>query len=238
MNSTKNIPKHVAIIMDGNRRWARERGLREIEGHRQGVKVIKPIVKRAIDLGIESITFWAFSTKNFKRDKNFLRDIMNVFRETLSNKKWFDEIKEYGGRLNIIGNPKRFPGDIMKRLNSYLKNSQPEIEKAVVNFGLEYEGRDEIIRAIKKMYQQIEKGTFNIKDLSVDNFSQFLDTAGQPDPDLMIRTGGNERISGYLLWQIDDTELYFTDVYWPDFTVEKFDKALTEYADRERRFGK
>jgi undecaprenyl diphosphate synthase len=231
--------------MDGNRRWARKRGLDEVEGHRQGVKAIKPLVKRAIDLGIKVVTFWAFATKNFDRDKSFLRDIMSVFRETLERKSWFEEIKDYGGRLNIIGNPRRFPKDILTNLNRYLRESQPVEEKAVVNFGLEYEGRDEIVRGIKRVFEQIQNSHqkdgqtgFRVQDLTVNNFGQFLDTAGQPDPDLMIRTSGEYRTSGYLIWQAADAELYFTETLWPDFTVEEFNKILEEYGRRERRFGK
>ncbi len=238
MSKPDKIPRHVAIIMDGNRRWAKKRGLPEVDGHRQGVKVIKPIIRRAFDCGVEVITFWAFATKNFKRDKKFLKDIMEVFRETLDRRQWFEEIKDAGGKINIIGDPKRFPKDILKKVDQYLTEMQPKNPKGLVNFGLEYEGRDEIVRAIKKMYAQIESGEFKIKDLTIDTFVQFLDTAGMPDPDLMIRPGGELRLSGYLLWQVCDAELYFTDVLWPDFTVEEFDKALEEYSRRNRRFGR
>ena len=238
MDNQVKTPRHVALIMDGNRRWARARNLPDVDGHRQGVKMIKPLIKRAFEFGIESITFWAFATKNFKRDKDFISGIMTVFRETLDRREWFEEIRDAGGKLNIIGNPKRFPKDIIKKMNQYLADCQPDKPKGIVNFGLEYEGRDEIIRAIRKMYDQIQKRKFNIKDLDLNTFEQYLDTAGQPDPDLMIRTGGELRLSGYLLWQIADTELNFTNVLWPDFTVEEFDKALEEYAQRNRRFGK
>jgi undecaprenyl diphosphate synthase len=237
MADTK-IPRHVALIMDGNRRWARQRGWKEVEGHRQGVKVLKPLIQRGLDLGIEVMTFWAFSTKNFKRDVGFLSDIMTVFREALDNKKWFEEIKEAGGQINIIGDPKKFPQDILKKLQEYLGKSQPEKTKMIVNFALEYEGRDEIVRAIKKAKKAEVEGKLDLGNLTVEQFDNFLDTAGMPDPDLMIRTGGDIRISGYLLWQIADTELYFTETLWPDFTPERLNEALDEYANRERRFGK
>lgn len=238
MDKNNQIPKHVAIIMDGNRRWAKSRGLAEVEGHRQGVSVIKPIIKKAIDLGVEVITFWAFATKNFERDKSFLKDIMQVFRETLDKKDWFEEIKQAGGRINVIGQPKRFPTDIIKKLNNYLQQSQPEQEKIIVNFALEYEGRDEIIRGIKKMLKKIKAGNFSEKQLNIESFAQFLDTAGQPDPDLIIRTSGEKRLSGYLLWQMADAELFFTSKLWPDFDVSQFELAIEEYLNRERRFGR
>lgn len=230
----QKIPKHIAIIMDGNRRWARGKGLSEIEGHRQGVKVIKPVIQRAFDLGVEVVTFWAFSTKNFKRDVGFITNIMQVFRETLDKKEWFDEITEAGGELRIIGNPKSFPEDIRRRVQDYLQSNKPKERKGVVNFALEYEGRDEIMRAIRKAAGAGE----SMEDMNADTFEKYLDTAGQPDPDLVIRTGGDIRISGYLLWQIADAEFYFTETLWPDFGPQVLDKAIEEYSGRERRLGK
>ncbi len=234
MTDAKKYPRHVALIMDGNRRWARARGLDEVEGHRAGVEAIKPIIKRAFDLGIEVVTFWAFSTKNFARDKSFLMSIFGVFRETLDRKDWFRDIQEIGGKIQIIGDPKSFPGDIRAKLNQYLENQKPERVRGIVNFALEYEGRDEIVRAIRKLGQE----KVNLEKLTEEKFGLYLDTAGLPDPDLMIRTGGDVRLSGYLLWQVADSELYFVDTLWPDFGVEQFDEALAEYQKRERRFGK
>lgn len=233
MTTLNKIPKHIAIIMDGNRRWARERGLPDVEGHRQGVQVIKPLIRHAFDLGVEVLTFWAFSTKNFKRDQNFLKDIFDVFRETLDKREWFEEIRQMGGKVNIIGNPTHFPKDILKRVQGYLDEQNNGTTK-YVNFALEYEGRDEILRAIKKLAKEGK----NMADIEFDNIADNLDTAGMPDPDLMIRTGGEIRLSGYLLWQIADSELYFTDTYWPDFTPDKLDEAIQEYSSRDRRFGK
>ncbi len=232
------IPRHVAIIMDGNRRWSKQHNLPIIEGHRQGVNVLKPLIKRGLELGIEVMTFWAFSTKNFKRDASFLSDIMTVFREALDNRKWFEEIKEAGGQINIIGDPKKFPQDILKKMQDSLNQSKPEETKMLVNFALEYEGRDEIVRAVKKAKKAESEGKLDLDNLTIEQFSSYLDTAGMPDPDLMIRTGGDIRISGYLLWQIADTELYFTETLWPDFTPEQLDKAVEEYVNRDRRFGK
>lgn len=228
------IPKHVALIMDGNRRWARQRNLAEVDGHRQGVAVIKPLIQRAFDLGIEVLTFWAFSTKNFRRDPGFIKGIMQVFRETLDKREWFDEITEAGGEIRIIGDPQHFPGDIRKKMEDYLQKNRITEKRGVVNFAIEYEGRHELLRAIRKMADE----KMDLENVTEEMVSSHLDTAGLPDPDLMIRTGGDQRLSGYLLWQVSDAELYFTNTLWPDFTVEKFDEALVDFANRERRFGK
>jgi len=233
-NLPRKYPRHVAIIMDGNRRWAKARGLDEVEGHRAGVEVIKPLINRAFELGIEVITFWAFSTKNFERGNGFLSKIFGVFRETLERRDWFSEIQAIGGKIQIIGNPERFPADIKKRLNECLASQKVEKQRGIVNFALEYEGRDEIVRAMRKM----AKNGVDMENVRVEKVGDYLDTAGLPDPDLMIRTGGEVRLSGYLLWQIADSELYFSDVLWPDFDEKQFDLALEEYARRERRFGK
>lgn len=230
----EKIPRHIAIIMDGNRRWAKRKDLGEIEGHRQGVKVTKPVIQKAFDLGVEVVTFWAFSTKNFKRDVSFITNIMQVFRETLDKKEWFDEINDAGGELRIIGNPKSFPEDIRRKVQEYLNTNKPAKKRGVVNFALEYEGRDEIVRAVRKAAAAGE----NMAGMTAELFETYLDTAGQPDPDLVIRTGGDIRISGYLLWQIADAELYFTETLWPDFGPEALVEAIEEYGGRERRLGK
>jgi undecaprenyl diphosphate synthase len=227
------IPQHIALILDGNRRWARKKRRPDIEGHRQGVERIKPVVKRCVGLGVEHVTFWAFSTENWKRSKDFITGIMSVFRETLGRRDLFEELIQEGGEIHIFGDLKRFPEDIQQMVREYLSKGKPDSKRIDVNFALNYGGRDEILRAIMKVMTNGVKPT----EVNEELFSSYLDTAGQTDPDFLIRTGGEKRLSGYLTWQSVYAELYFTDVYWPDFTVEEFDKAILDYARRERRFG-
>lgn len=235
-------PTHVAIIMDGNRRWATSRGLAAVMGHDKAVRdVIEPIVDRAIELGIKFLTFWAFSTENWKRDKTEIQALMRLFREGLD--KLGSKLHQKGVRLNIIGEMEKFPDDIQKKAARYVESSRGN-KKITVSFALNYGGRDEILRAIRKLLTEILKGpTLQIsrsdleKLISEQSFARFLDTAGLLDPDLIIRTGGEMRLSGYFPWQSVYSELYFTNTLWPDFTPAEFDKAIADYENRERRFG-
>lgn len=228
------IPNHVAIIMDGNRRWARQNGLREIEGHKKGVDRIKELAKYAAEIGIKSITFWAFSTENWNRDQSFLKDIFWLFRHVLNEKtEFFDYLVKNGGQLRILGDISKFPTDIVEKINNYLSLPGPKKKIIDINFALNYGGRDELIRAIKK----ILNGGYSPNDINVDLVSQYLDTAGQSDVDLLIRTGGELRTSGFLLWQTNYAEFYFTKTFFPDFGKEEFIKALEDYNLRDRRFG-
>ena len=233
---SKNIktPAHVAIIMDGNRRWARQNGLKEIEGHKKGVDRIKELVEYAAKTGVKSITFWAFSTENWTRDQSFLKDIFWLFRHVLNNRKdFFDDLTGSGGRIHVLGDIARFPKDIVEKINDYLKQPGSAKELIDVNFALNYGGRDELTRAVKKI---IESG-HPAEEVTGDLISQYLDTSGQPDVDLMIRTGGETRTSGFLLWQLNYSEFYFTKTFFPDFGKEEFEKALEDYSKRNRRFG-
>ena len=227
------IPQHVAIIMDGNRRWAKHRGLAQIEGHRVGADCIKPIVEKAIDLGIKSLTFWTFSTENWKRNEDFLKSIMEVFREFLLKKNLFEELKSRGGEVHILGDPSKFPSDIQNKLSKYLKDNRPLSKVIDVNFALNYGGREEILQAVRRLIADGKKAI----EVTADLFNSYLYTAGQADVDFIIRTGGEKRLSGYLPWQAVYAELYFTDIYWPDFAPADFEAALLEYTKRERRLG-
>ena len=236
-----SLPSHVAIIMDGNRRWAKARGLAAVMGHDKAARdVIMPIVDRAIELGIKFVTFWAFSTENWKRDQAEIKALMNIFREGLT--KLGDTLNRKGIKLNIIGEMSKFPGDIQEKTTHYMEISRGN-KKITVSFALNYGGRDEILRAVRKLIAEILKGPtlYTRSDLekliSEEYFSRFLDTVGMPDPDLIIRTGGDFRLSGYFPWQSVYSELYFTKTLWPDFTPAELDKALQDYAGRERRFG-
>ena len=230
-----HLPHHVAIIMDGNRRWARARGLAAIKGHDKAARdVIEPIVDHAIELGIKFLTFWAFSTENWKRDNREITALMGIFREGMD--KLGTKLHEKGVRLNIIGEMSKFPKDIQTKSSKYIELSKGN-KKITVSFALNYGGRDEILRAIQRLISAIQNSTFSIQNLNEESFSSFLDTAGMPDPDLIIRTGGDLRLSGYFPWQSVYSELYFTPILWPDFTPREFDKALSEYNKRQRRFG-
>lgn len=227
-----NIPKHVAIIMDGNRRWAVKRSLEPAEGHRVGAeKTIEPIVDRAIELGIKFLTFWAFSTENWKRDKSELKVLFEIFRKGLREET--KKLQEKGVRLRILGDITKFPKDIAKTAVERARESAGN-KKITVAFALNYGGRPEILRAVKKIInEKVPSGK-----LTEEFFSTHLDTAGMPDPDLIIRTGGELRLSGLMPWQAIYAELYFTPTLWPDFGPEEFDKAILEFQKRQRRFGK
>ena len=229
-------PTHVAIIMDGNRRWAAKHGLGAVEGHRVAAeKTIEPVVERAIELGIKYLTFWAFSTENRNRDKMELSGLFSVFREAL--KTGLKRLSEKGVKIRVIGNIDWFPKDIVKRVKDMLTLTK-ENDAITVSFALNYGGRDEILRAVKKLINEVEVGRVSIERVDEAEFSNQLDTVGIPDPDLIIRTGGEMRLSGYLPWQAVYAELYFTKILFPDFSPKQFDKALVDFSKRDRRFGK
>lgn len=231
MIDKKNLPKHAAFIMDGNRRWARAHKLPVFKGHFEGQNRVEPLIDYAISQGIPHLTFWAFSTENWKREKREVAFLLNLFRENLAKK--IDNFHKKNVRLNLIGDLSAFPQDIQKRAREWVTKTKNNT-KITVNVALNYGGKDEIIRAIKR----IQSSEFRIQNLTKENFGQFLDTAGQPDPDLLIRTAGEMRLSGFMPWQLEYTELYFTPIYWPDFTPQEFEKALIEYKNRKRNFGK
>ncbi len=223
--------KHVAIIMDGNRRWARQKGLDPIKGHEYAANnAIEPIIERCVDLKIPYVTFWAFSTENWKRDEQELKGLFNIFRFALGTLA-FKFIKR-GAKLRILGDINRFPSDIAQKVTEMISNSSKN-SAITVTFALNYGGRDEILRAVKKIVdEKIPSSEINEKV-----FSDHLDTAGIPDPDFIIRTGGDQRLSGYLPWQSVYSEFFFTPILFPDFTPEEFQKAIDSFLLRDRRFG-
>lgn len=232
-----HIPQHVAIIMDGNRRWAKAKGFPTFEGHRRGEERIEPIVDAAISLGIPYLTFWAFSTENWHRRKNEVAFLLNLYRRVLDKK--VDNFHKKNVKIHIIGNTALFPKDIQQKTRQWMEKTKNNTI-ITVNFALSYGGRDEIVRAVERLqldqkFKQASAGQHT--KLTEVEFEKYLDTAGQIDPDLLIRTGGEMRLSGFLLWQLEYAELYFTDTYWPDFTPEEFKKAIDEYSHRQRRFG-
>lgn len=233
-NSTAPKIRHVALIMDGNRRWAKSKGLSSFEGHLRGEERIEPIVDTAIEMGITHLTFWAFSTENWHRSDREVAFLLNLYRKNLDKK--VDSFHRKNVKINIIGNLRMFPGDIIKKTAQWMEKTRNN-NGITVNIALSYGGRDEIMRAVNR-WSETSSSSGKPKDLTKEEFEKYLDTKGQPDPDLLIRTGGEMRLSGFLLWQLEYAELYFTDTYWPDFTPDKFREAVGDYFGRKRRFGK
>ena len=217
--------------MDGNRRWARSHGLDPVKGHEQAAKnAIEPLIQKCVDLGIGFVTFWAFSTENWKRDEQELKGLFDVFRFALGSLAL--RFIQKGCRLRILGDINRFPKDIAKKSLEMIAKSSKN-QKITVTFALNYGGRDEILRAIKKIINE----KISTDKINEELFSSYLDTAGIPDPDLIIRTGGEKRLSGYLPWQSVYSELYFTPVLFPDFTPDQLSLAIDDFFKRDRRFG-
>lgn len=233
--SKKRLPRHVAIIMDGNRRWAKRQGLSAVMGHKKvAFGVVEELVERAVELGIPHITFWAFSTENWKRSKVEVGGVLRLFRESLKSQA--PKLVKRGAKLQMIGDMSRFPRDIQAGFGEMMEASKNNA-RITVTFALNYGGRDELLRAIKKLATEIQDSRFKIKKLDQSAFASFLDTHGMPDPDLVIRTGGEKRLSGFMLWQVEYAELYFTDVLMPEFGPRQLDEALADYQTRKRRFG-
>lgn len=229
---TKNIPKHIGIIMDGNRRWAKLRGLSVDEGHEAGTKNLEKLVDRARELGVRHLTVYALSTENWrKRGKKEVRGIFNLLLRIVKEKK--EEYRKKGIKLFILGNFQAFPRKVVRAIESMLRMVLKH-ERMKVNVALNYGGRDEIVKAIK----EIVKEGIPSKKINEELIAKHLYTNGQPDPELIIRTGGEIRLSNFLLWQLSYAELYFTDVLWPDFGPRQFDKAILEYQRRKRNLGK
>lgn len=224
------IPKHLAIIMDGNGRWAEMRGLPRHEGHKRGVKRVKEVIEKAQELGIEILSLYAFSLENWTRPESEVSFIMNLLESTLKG-EFLNLLKE-GIRFRVLGNRERLPKNIRDTIES-LEDATKQNNKLILQCALSYGGRDEIIRAIKKAIQL----NLSPDDITENTVEKLLDTSGLPDPDLIIRTSGEQRLSNFLLWQSAYAEFYFTKVLWPDFTKEELMKAINEYQKRDRRFG-
>lgn len=225
------IIKHVGIIMDGNGRWAQMRGLPRYEGHKRGVEKVKEIIRAALRLNIDVITFYAFSIENWQRPKKEVEIIMELLENHL--KRETKNFLSQGVRFKMIGNRELMPPQIMEII-SETERVTANCKTLIAQFAISYSGRDEIIRAIKKaLKERIESENF-----SENIFENLLDTAGMPEPDLIIRTSGEQRLSNFLIWQAAYSELYFTSTLWPDFTEDEFTEAILEYQKRQRRFGK
>lgn len=232
--SAEKMPKHIAIIMDGNGRWAKKRGLPRKAGHKAGAETLEKIISAARELGLEHLTVYAFSTENWKRSQEEVDAIMNLLRQYLKN--YFKKFIKDDVRMNVIGDINRLDADIQ---NQIMEIEQLSKEKTglFVHIALNYGGRDELRRAMTKMAQEAVEGRLLPEEMTEECIAGYLDTAGTPDPELVIRTSGEERISNFLLWQAAYSEFYFCDTLWPDFTKTELEKAVFAYQNRERRFG-
>ncbi len=231
--NVENLPEHIAIIMDGNRRWAKENNLDTASGHKEGAENLKRIAKFANKIGIKYLTVYAFSTENWKRTKEEVGAIMKLLKFYI-----LDFFKSYDNniKVRVIGRTDDLPKDIyseIKKVEEKTKNNTG----LVLNIAFNYGGRDEITTATKKIAEKVKNGELNIEDITEELISNNLYTAGQPDPDLLIRTSGEERISNFLTWQISYSEFVFTDKYWPAFSNQDLLETIAIYQKRTRRFG-
>ncbi|SDE08159.1 isoprenyl transferase [Pedobacter soli] len=229
------LPKHIAVIMDGNGRWAKGQGKVRVFGHEQGVLSVKDIVEGCVEVGIEYLTLYAFSTENWNRPKEEVDALMQILISTINNET--ETLNKNNIKLNAIGNIESLPQACINDLKEAMEKTAHN-EKCTLTLALSYSAKWEILEAAKKIAAEVKNDTISLADIDEDLFSSKLTTVNIPDPELMIRTSGEHRISNYLLWQMAYTEFYFTDVLWPDFRREDLFEAIVDYQKRERRFGK
>jgi undecaprenyl diphosphate synthase len=227
-------PNHVAIIMDGNGRWAKARGLPRVAGHRRGADAVRRVVRGAGELGIPVLTLFAFSTENWTRPADEVNDLMGLLRHYLRNE--LDELHKNGARLRVIGNREGLASDIVRDISD-AENMTRGNSRIDVNICINYGARAEILQAIRSLARQVAAGELSADRIDEDRFESALLTAGVPDPDLLIRTSGEQRISNFMLWQCAYAELVFVDTLWPDFGKEHLEQAIAEFRRRERRYG-
>jgi undecaprenyl diphosphate synthase len=232
--ATGNLPRHIAIIMDGNGRWAKKRGLPRIEGHRAGIASVKEAVQICGELGIDVLSLYAFSTENWKRPHLEVSVLMKLLLQTINNE--IAELDKNNVKVISIGRLTDLPKDTRRALEKAMEKTAGNTG-LTLNLALSYSGRSEIIEAVRRMAQALTEGKIRPDDMNEDRFRDFLDTAGLPDPDLLIRTSGEMRISNFLLWQMAYTEIWVSDVLWPDFRRQHLLQAVQNYQQRERRFG-
>lgn len=229
------IPKHVAIIMDGNGRWARQHGMPRIAGHRAGMKNVKTITIAADELGVEALTLYAFSTENWKRPQEEVEFLMSLPQEFFPLE--IGELKAKNVRIRMMGEREGLPAHTLKAVDNAIEETKHNTG-LILNFALNYGGRRELLLGMKRFAEQVRNGECEIDDLSESNFGSYLQSEGLPELDLLIRTSGEIRISNFMLWQLAYTELWFTDVFWPEFSREHFFEAIRSYQGRVRRYGK
>jgi len=229
-----NIPKHVAFIMDGNGRWAKNQGQHRLFGHAAGVESVKEIIKTAREVGVQYLTMYAFSTENWNRPADEVAGLMDLLVQAIANET--DEMHKNGVRLLTIGDISALPTSCIDSLNNAIAKTKDNNSLTLI-LALNYSARWEITNACKILAERVKNNALNVQDITEAEFSKTLNTASIPDPELLIRTSGECRISNFLLWQLSYTELYFTSVQWPDFRRSEFLKAIIAYQQRERRFG-
>lgn len=246
-NEKINIPTHVAIIPDGNRRWAKSKGLPNLEGHRRGFDTANADIKKSRELGIHTMTLWAFSTENWNRSPEEVNYLMNLFETNIDQN--LKEAKKVGSKIVHLGRKDRIPESLRKKIEKAEEETK-DLKNHVLNIALDYGGHDELLRAAKKMIEDVQSGKITVDQISTETgkyknkypyyfYKSYLDTGDQPNPypDLIIRTSGEQRLSGFLSWQAAYSELYFTNLHMPDFGPDEFVKAIEDFSSRNRRFG-
>ena len=228
------VPNHIAIILDGNGRWAKKRGMPRSFGHVKGCENLEDICEVAKELGVKYLTVYAFSTENWKRSKEEVDALMKLFRNYM--KKCIKISRDNKMQVRVIGDPTAFDPDLQEKIKE-LEEYSSQYDELYFQIALNYGSRDEIKRAVQKMAEDVKAEKLNPEEISEQTISDYLDTKGLPDPDLLIRTSGEERLSNFLMWQLAYTEFYFTDVAWPDFNKAELEKAIAKYNQRDRRFG-
>ncbi len=228
------LPKHVAVIMDGNGRWAKQRGLPRIEGHRRGANTLKEMLRYCKDLGIETLTAYAFSTENWGRPTGEVNFLMGLFERLLQ--KELREMEEEEVCINFIGDLTPLPATLQREMRRSMERTQNNTG-VFFNVAINYGSRHEMIKACQTIAQKVDRGELSADEIDESTISQHLYTSASPDPDLLIRTSGEMRLSNFLLWQLAYTEIYVTDTLWPDFDSGQFDRALESFQQRDRRFG-
>ena len=232
--NTENMPKHIAIIMDGNRRWAREKGLDPKQGHREGAKTLEKIVRYANKIGLEYITVYAFSTENWKRSEDEVGALMILLQKYLDDYSKRADTENI--KVKVLGDITRLSEGMQKSIKKCMERTKNNTG-VVFNIALNYGSRNERVSAVKNIAYEVKNGNINVEEITEDTISNSLYTAGEPDPDLLIRTSGELRLSNFLLWQLAYTEFLFVDKHWPDFSEEDIDLAIEVFQMRNRKFG-
>lgn len=229
------LPQHIAVIMDGNGRWAKQQGKNRIFGHTNGVKAVRETAEACAELGIKHLTMYAFSAENWNRPQLEVSALMTLLLKTINSE--LKTLVKNDIRLGVIGDVKALPPSVAKELKTAMDKTA-HCQRMELILALSYGGKNEIVNAVQQIAAEVKSGKLEVNDIDEQTVSKHLYTAGRPDPELLIRTSGEKRVSNFLLWQLAYAEFYFTDIFWPDFDKEELYKAIAEYQSRERRFGK
>ncbi|HUU07611.1 MAG TPA: polyprenyl diphosphate synthase [Thermoplasmata archaeon] len=233
---TRPVPRHVAVIMDGNRRYAKEFGLLVAEGHDKGKEKLEEMIEWCLELGIKVLTVYAFSTENVTRETDEVNTLMRMFSHNFKKLADDDRVHKHKIRIRVLGQRDILPDDVREAID-YAEQKTKDYDCYSFNIAVGYGGRQELLHAVKRIAEEVRKGAMEVEDINEETFYKFLYTSDLPDPDLILRTSGEERISNFLLWQLAYSELYFSDVYWPGFRKVDFLRAVRSYQLRKRRFG-